>query len=155
MCFSWKTHENIGGSLNSVQYNSDISIFTGIPNVAFVNKRFGKKGASRTGFYCMFSCPLGSRRTADAHWGVVRQQPRVFQAQVEQCHSPALPQNGEGRARRARPLIVRIIRQKHGNSVSLGFTEEVQPASEGSTAQGRVQAHQEMVPAKNRTWEHV
>lgn len=34
------------------------------------------------------------------------------------------------------------IRQKHGNRVSLGFTEKVQQASEGSKAQDRLQAHQ-------------
>lgn len=62
---------------------------------------FLKKGTSRTGFSCVFSCLLGSW-TADAHWGVVRQQPRVLQAQVEQCHSLALVQNREGRARRVR-----------------------------------------------------
>lgn len=142
MCFSSKTHENIGGSVNCVQYNSDIWIFNGIPNVAFVNKRFWKKGTSGIGFYYLLSCLLGSRRTKDAHWGQVRQQPRVFPAQGSRART----------VRGAGPLTVLIIRQEHGDRASLRFTSEIQPASEGNKAQGRVQARQWDGSSQNQDW---
>lgn len=148
MCFSWKTHENIGGSLNSVQYNSAIWIFMGIPNVAFVNKCFWKKGTSGTGFYCLLSWLLGSRRTEDAHRGVVRQQPRVFQA------LPSTEQEGRARmVRGAHPLTMLIIRQKHGNRVKSGI-HKVQPVRAARHRAGWRYVS-EMIAAKNRTWEHV
>lgn len=141
MCFSWKTHENIGGSLSSVQYNSDIWIFKIIPNVAFVNKCFGKKGTSETGFYCLLSCLLGSRSTEDAHRGAVRQQPRVLPAHMGQGHSPALNRAGKARmVRGAHPLTGLIVRQQHGDWVNSGIHLE-SPASKGSKAQGSMQAH--------------
>lgn len=143
MCFSWKTHENIGGSLNSVQYNSDIWIFKGISMWHLSINVFEKKAPLELFFYCLLSCLLRGRKTEDSHWGEVREQPRVLPAQVGQCRSPALSKGSRARlGRGAGPLTVLIIRQKHGDRASLGFTWQVQPASEGSKAQGRVQACQ-------------
>lgn len=49
-------------------------------------------------------------------------------------------------------LIVLLIRQMHGDRADLGFTWEVQPASEGSKAQGRTQACLQGGSGQKRDW---
>lgn len=139
MCFSWKTHENVGGFVNCVQYSIDMWIFKGIPNVAFVNK-FLKKPH----LWNCFLLPAvlsGSRKSRAAHRGEARWHPRVAPVQAGQCPSLA-PSRGSraGLVTETDLLTVLIVRQMHADKAGLGFTWEVQPASEGSKAQGRAQA---------------
>lgn len=141
MCFSWKTHENIGGSLNSVQYNSDIWIFKGIPNVAFVNKCFGKKAPLKLVFIaCWGAEALRSSETA------AKGAPSTGGA----VSHPSSEQGRQGkRVSGAHPLTGLIVRQQHGDRVNSGIHQE-SPASEGSKAQGSMQAHHWDVSGQNQ-----